>query len=328
MRQEPTAASFSAAAGAITEELDRMEVTAGKIGMNSPAAAFALLRRMDVVYEKIEQLEPETQSRKTAETQFELVRARLLSETGLFLRDLGGTAALRRERDMVQPPASHDWWYLDELQTSRRRNALRRALITAGAAVLVLAVLAVIYQNFLAPDPMVVAVYGREQTARDALFNGDYETALVSVDEGLDIDPQNASLLVLRGVVLSALGREAEAEQAYQQARPLFAAEEEFFLTRGQSWVYAGQSQNALEDAQAALQVNPDSAQAHLLSGQANEVMGRYDLALDDYDRAYDAAEKAGQSELAAVTRTRMAMLMQIMNARMLPDEGMPTPTP
>jgi tetratricopeptide (TPR) repeat protein len=83
----------------------------------------------------------------------------------------------------------------------------------------------------------------------------------------------------------------------------------------------------ALLDGQEVIRVNPNSAQGYLLIGQANELLGKPGEALDNYDKAFAAAEKTGQTELAAITRTRIAMLMQTMNTQ-IESPMPPTETP
>ncbi len=150
---DPTLSSTSrieTKTGTIGDALDRLEVPAGKIGLNSPEQSFSLLYGLDDVYDRIQELEEDNLSRKTAEAQFEGIAAKLRAEAGRFVRDLGGLQALRQRRDQVKPPEEHWWWFLDAYMAEKRKAALKRSLIIAGAAVAAFLVLAFLYERFLA----------------------------------------------------------------------------------------------------------------------------------------------------------------------------------
>jgi tetratricopeptide (TPR) repeat protein len=256
-------------------------------------------------------------SRRVIEAQFEGITARLRKEAPQFLRDLGGQQALLKAREAAQPPQDHWWWYLDAYLAEKRKAALKRTLVLGSAVTIVLLILAVVYQVFLAPDPEVAARYQHEQGARDALMYGDYADALEEVDAGLRVAPQDPTLLILKGVILEALGRIDEAEHNYEQAEQLVPNPEELLIIRGQAYVMNNLPEKALADALEAIRTNPQSPQAYLLLGQAHEMLYHYAEALKAYDQAYTSAEGSNQLELAALARTRTAMLMQSMNVQM-----------
>ncbi len=116
-----------------------------------------------------------------------------------FSRDIGGAHVLKEAREVVQPSEDRSWWYLDEYLSSNRKASIRRVSITGGVIVLVLGLLGVLYQSFLAPDPVVAERYSREQSAQEALIMGDFPGALTQVDAGLKVAPADPTLLVLRG---------------------------------------------------------------------------------------------------------------------------------
>ncbi len=313
--------------GTIGDELDRLEVWAGKIGMNSREQAYALLRGLDNAYRGMQAIENE-QSRKVAEAQFNGIIAKMQHEAGLMLRDLGGRASIIEERNRVQPSAEQSWWFLDEYLDGVRKRALRRLLLTGGIIVAALAILAVVYQLFLAPDPEVAARYGRMQAAQDALMEGDFEQGLADVEQGLAVAPGDPELLTLKGVLQQMLGRADEAKATYAEAAGQFERAEDFYVTRGQMYVMASQPELALADSQEAIRRNADLAQAYLLAGQANEMLGMFQAALDDYDRAYTTAEATENLQLAAMARMRTAMLMQMMGSQSLPTLPVATEAP
>lgn len=316
--------------GTIGEDLDRLEVLSGKIGLNRPENALTLLHDLDTNYDRIQQLEEGASSRKVAETQFDVIVASLHKDARLFLRDLGGTAVYQLERAKVKPGPERTWWFLDERIASQRRAAARRVLIIGGAVVIVLVLLGVVYKAFLAPDPQVTAMYALQQSSQDALMNGDLAKSAADIDKGLQIDPKNLTLLVMKGVVLQAQGNSDQAQQVYAQAQQATASQMEFLLARGQAYLMINQSELALADAKSAVALDSSSAQAHLLVGQAYEDMKQYNSAMNEYNLAYDAASKKNQNELAALSRARLAYLMQGMNAQLpIPNQAItPSPTP
>ncbi len=311
----------------IGDQLDRLEVWAGKIGMNSREQAYALLRGLDDAYRGLQEIENE-QSRKVAEAQFGGIVAKMRREAGLMLRDLGGRSALAEERARVQPPGEHTWWYLDEHMDHLRKNALRRLLVTGGIIVVAVAVLAVVYQRFLAPDPQVALRYRYAQSAQDTLIQGDYAKGLAEIEQGLAISPRDPELLTLKGVLLELSGEEAAAKATFTEAAGLFERAEDFYVARGQSYAMANQPEKALADAEEAIRRNPDLAEAYLLSGQAHELLQMFQAALADYDQAYITAEATEKLQLAALARMRMAMLMQSMNIQSLPTAPAETEVP
>jgi Tfp pilus assembly protein PilF len=311
----------------ISATLDRLEIPAAKIGLITAEQGFALLHGLDAVSLRIQNLEPGNPSRKVADAQLEGIISNLQKEARRFIRDLGGFQAFQRARAETNPPENHSWWYLDQWLANKRRAALKRSLVTGGAVVALLIILTVLYDKFLAPDPLETARYGYQQSATDRLLADDFAAAMREVDQGLQIAPQDPNLLVLKGVIQEKQGEQTRAAESFHAAEKGFATQEEFLLMRGQTYMMAKQPEKALADAQAAIQANPQSASAYLLHGQVNEDMQKYKEAMDDYNLAFDAANKAKTPELAALARMHIAMLTQTMNAQIVP-EPLVTPVP
>jgi tetratricopeptide (TPR) repeat protein len=311
----------------IGDSLDRVEIIAGKIGMIPTEQAFELLRGMDSVYTRMQGMEPGNPSLKIYQAQFDAISGKIRKEANRFLRDLGGAQALRQAREELKPPEDHWWWYLDDWLAANRRASVKRWLIIAGLVLAGIAIFGAVYNRFLAPDPNETARYSLEQNARDLMMKGDLQGALDQVNQGLQIPPADPTLLVLKGVILDSMGQADQAEQTFKQARTAVNNTEGFYLERGQDYVQAGKVLKALADAQAAIQANPNSGSAYLLLGQVNEMQQKYQDAMDAYNKAYEVADKTNQTEIAALSRMRLAMLMQSMNSQM-PGAQQVTPTP
>lgn len=324
MEQTPV---FDTETGRLGSDLDRLETKVGKIGLNGPEIARSILADMDSVYERIQAMENET-SRKQAVAQFDGIAGRLRQDTSAFLRDLGGSGVMKKAREAERPSEDHWWWYLDVFLAQNRKGLLRRLLIILGVIAAALVVLALVYNRFFAPDPQFAARYAHEQSARDALINGDLDLSLNEISAGLAAAPNDPTLLALRGVVEEKQGKQEAAIEDFMASQAGFGSKETFLLARGQAYAMASMPTQALADALTVIQMNPNSSEAYLLAGQVHEASQEYREALDFYNKGFDAANATGHTELAAMARMRIAMVMQTMGGRSLPADGTETPTP
>lgn len=305
--------------GTTGDLLDRLDGLIGRIGMNNQEQSRAILTGMDAAATRLREIEnPETL--RPLQVQFDAQLARLRKEAGRFLRELGGRQALVDLRAAQQPPAENVWWFLDDWLEQRRKASFRRSMRNLAIFLVAFAILAVIYQAFLAPDPALIARIGHENAARAAMLTGDFSLALSEIDQGLAIAPDELTLLVMRGVVFEASGRGSEAAAAYQAAEQSSESREEFLLARGQAYTLIEWYDAALADAEAAIVENPQSAPAYLLAGQVYEMRQDYFQALDEYEKAARAADALNQAEFAAIARTRIAFVMQTINLPQMLD--------
>ena len=307
----------------ISDELDRLEILVGRIGFNSPEQARDLLVGLDEVFGRLEQW-GDTPARKTTQVHFDALLARLRKDAAQFVRDLGGATRLVDLRAGVNPPRTAEWWYLDELLAARRKAAIRRAGFTLAGVVLALVLLGVIYEAFIAPPPEVTARYRLENSARTLMMDQNWQAALGEVDAALQIAPDDPTLHVLKGVILENSGQGELAEASFTEAKKYMPGEVEFLLVRAQAYENSGQSEAAMADAQEAVRLDPQSAQGYLVIGGIHESNRRFRDALAAYDQAFQAADAQGQTELAAIARTRTAMVMQVINQGV----DIPTNTP
>lgn len=276
--------------------------------------ALSILYSLDDLYPRIQAMATEN-SRKIIEGQLEGILARVDKEAGQLIRDTGGAQRYEEARREAQPPAEHWWWYLDQRIAEKRKRSLRRSLTVLAGIVLVITVLGLVYQFFLAPAPEVAARYRHEQNARDLLLNGDPAQALEEVNEGLTYGEEDPQLLVLKGVIYESQGQTGEAEMAYAQAEKGFTSRVDFLVQRGQDYALTNQLEKALKDGQEAVSISPDEASGYLLVGQALEMLERYPEAIDAYEKGFEVAEATNEPEIAAFARVRIAMLVQSMGA-------------
>lgn len=308
--------------GAVSENLDRLEVLVGKIGMNTSEQSIQILIGLDTALENIGYLEGKI-SHKTAESQFEDICSQLRSHARQFIKDLGGFSVLREHREQIQPPKENWWWYLDELLDKARKARFRHSIFGLTGVILALGLVILVYNLFLAPDPITVAVYTAEQTTRDLMMKSDLDGALIEVEKGLEAAPSEGSLLTLKAIILEEQKKPELSAQFMDAAAKVFLSEEEFLQTRGQAYMLVGRYEKALADVAEMLSKNPQSAEAYLLSGQIHELKQDYSKAFEDFGTAFDLADAQNKNHLAGIARIRMASMLEFMG-----NPQIPTPTP
>jgi tetratricopeptide (TPR) repeat protein len=295
----------------LRHQLDELEAKLGRLGYGLGREALTILPLFDAVSATMASFQAEGQSMRAEWARLETASAALRRKATVFLREIGGTRALQVARRTHQPLPANWWWFLDQVVADKRRAQLRQLLMTAAGTVGVLLLLFALYQRFLAPDPATRARLEHEQAAENLVLEGDLATALSEVDQALAIAPGDPSLLIFKGGLQQALGQKAAAEETFSQAEAAFGDRETFLLARGQMYLRLDQAQAALSDAEAAIQLNPESASGYLLLGRANEWLENYQQAIAAYEQAATLADAQGNSQIAAMARVNMGVLMQ-----------------
>jgi tetratricopeptide (TPR) repeat protein len=213
-----------------------------------------------------------------------------------------------------QPEKSAWWWFIDQDLAEERQAKIKRLAIIGTIVVALLIVLAVVYNQFLAPTPEVQAGIGFQQAAENKLIAGEYQEALAAVNQAIQYLPEYAELYVLRGVLYDILDQPDLAQQNYKQARQILGDEETFYNTRAQYFLFAGRAEEGMADAQMALSINPDSAVSLMYIAQAHEALGDISKAIDYYELASAAAEASNNPTLQVMTRMQIATLLQQYN--------------
>ena len=278
--------------------------------------------------------------KSSKEFQAEEARLRTLlnqfdNQAAIFVRKLGAGRVVRlREANEAANgdangdafPEDHWWWYMDHLAAERRRASLIRIGRGAVIAAVIGLVLVFLYQQFLAPDPNLVAAYGHRGQAEDLASNGDYQGALEEVDLGLSFVPEDTELLILKGLVLDALGEGDAAQAAYAAAKATLAEQPaNFLILRAQEHIRINQSALAITDMQDALAANPKSAEAYYILAAAQESLDRVQEAYQSYSMAAQYAVQNGNTQLEAMARMQLANLT---NRLMMPSSSQATTTP
>ena len=189
----------------------------------------------------------------------------------------------------------------------------------AGVAV-VLLLLFVLYQRFLAPDPATRERLRHQHNAENLALQQDIAGALSEVEQALTVAPDQPELVVLKGVLQRELGQDSASEETFAAAEAAFEGREDFLLARARASLLTGQPESAVADAQEAVELNPQLANGYVLMGRAHEQMGEHLEAIFAYEQAIDLAEEQGNYQLAGTTRINVGILMQRLQAQ--PKEG------
>ena len=283
----------------------------GSMERSSGADAVALLGMLDEIDTLHTTLTRDGVDLRADDSRIDTVQLILQRKASLVLRLLGqrgGIAALRATRS---PARRRWWWYLDEYVAEQRKLALRNLARTGIILLVVFAIAALVYQTWFRPDPAVVARMGYTGAAQRAIEEGNLNLALQGIDKGVAEFPDDGEILLWRGTILSLLKRPQDAEAAFQAARAAYPDEIAYLVTRATVRTQANDISGAYVDALAATKLSPDSAQAFLVLGGAQELSGETQKATQSYSTAAGLAAAAKDTQLEAMARVRLAMLMQ-----------------
>jgi tetratricopeptide (TPR) repeat protein len=296
---------------ALRDTLSTIEMRIAKLKEISTEDTLEILTLLDQAQEKFNTLEAAGGSASSEGTLYESLLRQLDKKSATFLNQVGGPAALQRARQERQPDLGYWWWYIDEDLAQKRRSRFKSWATSAAIGGALLIVLIVLYNQFLAPDPVTRAGIGFQQAAENKFIQGQHEEALADVHQAIEHLPDYPELYVLQGVIYEILEQPDLAEESYQLAREGLSKEDAFYNERAKYFLMANLAERAIADAELASSINPDSAISYLYIGQAYEVIGDYSAATEYYEAASEAAERTNDVEVQVIARMNLAQVLQ-----------------
>jgi cytochrome c-type biogenesis protein CcmH/NrfG len=294
----------------LRELLRRSELKAVALkGAGQEAVRF--LKVLDQIHALFQTLEERGVDLRAEQTRWETVQRQIDSQAKTLVREVETQGGLDRLREAEHPSSDRWWWFLDRQVRRHRQRALRRFLVGGGIALVVLAIAAVLYGRFLAPDPKTQQAYKIGQQAERAVRQGDLGAALAAYEALYRLRPDDAEASLWLGALYEELGQGEKANQAFARARLLLADEGDFFARRGMIHLELERVESALADAEKAIAHDPESTVGHLVLGSALEAQGRFSQAVTALEKAASLADAEGNSSLYALIQIRLAVLLQ-----------------
>ena len=304
----------------LREVLQTLETRTVRLDDCSPDEALEMLSLFDQAVAGLDRLQDLGMSLGSEMSQFETVTYQFRKKMALFVSRVGGARAMEDARRLHRSSADRWWWRADEILAAERKTKIRRGLRNAGIAAAILLVLAVVYQNFFAPDPALQASMGHQQQAENLLIEEDYENALKEMGEALVYTPGEPGLHILKGVIEESLDQPEAAAASFDNAREGLDNQDDFFVNRAIYYLMMAQAERALADSAAALIINPDSVISYLNMGQAYTLLEDYPAAIESYQLAEETAIRTGNTQLQAVARINLAQVLQMSTLPRLPE--------
>lgn len=293
----------------LRELLSSLEEQAVKIKGISSTQALFVLRDLDQLYTLFDQLTVAGLDLLAEEGRFKALQGRVRQSAGPLLKALGGASVLAEHRPMPAPSRERWWWYIHERVAAQRQRRFRRLTIFAVILAGVIGGMVVLFNTVLAPSPEAVARLEAENAAYAAMEAGDLQAALAAIEAGLTHVPDDPNMLLLKGVLQSVMGQEAEAERIFAQVEFSFGPRENFYLQRSQLEMRAKRLDEAEANARQALALDENSAAAWLLLGQSLEAQGQGFEAIRAYEMAGDLAFENGNNQIVVLARLALARL-------------------
>lgn len=293
----------------ISSNLDEIETILGKLDGSQSPIAEKVFDIMDEIQEQKKFLH--TDEKVKIETQLSYVTKRIYSSAKVLLKTIGGKEALKEKRKIKGINPDHWWWYLDHYLEEKRKRDLQRTGMIGLLMVVVFAILAVVYDRFIAPPPEVRARIDFETRIDDYIYAGDYISAMSEMEAALALAPDYYPLWIKKGVLAKVLGNEAVEQSSYDSARKLVENPEFFYYERASVFMQFGLYDEVLGDSDNLLAINPKSAEAYLYRGLVYEMREEISNAYDAFEKAALLAEEQNKNQLVATIRVRMGMLMQ-----------------
>jgi cytochrome c-type biogenesis protein CcmH/NrfG len=277
------------------------------------AAAVELLENMDRISEIWPILEASGFDLRPESGRWETLQGLVRKNSSQLLHEMrvgGGLPAARQQRyGSAQAPW---WWYLAEDASAQRIQGLRKGVIIAAAVLASGILLVFLVRHFFPVDPKVQASMSRVMAGQQKVQNeGNFESALADFQEATTLTPNDAEAWMWLGATQQKLGLEEAANASFKHARDLVGKDLEFWLTRAPIYISVGMLDAGKADLDAALALDPENPQAHFHLASFFEAQGQLEQAAAELEKTSTFSEKRDMAELTALSRYRLAMLLQ-----------------
>jgi len=276
----------------------------------SGEGAVNLMRLMDQAHSLFHELEAKGSDLRAERSRWETIGRQLYSRATLLVREVQKAGGLAQLREATEATSDRWWWFLDKEVRRQRRRSFQRVLVGGGTVLAILVITGLLYQRFLAPDPLTRQALEFNRRAEQAIQEGDLETALTEYKRLNELTPGDPEGLLQLGVLYELLEQDKDAIQAYARARELLNSQEDFFIARGMIYLELGQWESAQTDAQAALALNPESALGYFIAGSAYEAQNQIPETVEAWSKAADLAFAQKNDTLYALIKLRLGTLM------------------
>lgn len=286
--------------------------------------AQTLLYLMDTIQDLFSSLQVTGVDLRAEETRIESIERMLQSKDSILVREMRQLGGLAQAREVEKPAPGQWWWYLDIRVSERRQAQMRRWLLIGAGVVGAFLIVSLVYTYVFPPDPKRVAAMEETRLAEEAMAQGDVAAALAHYRQAVELTPDDPEVQIWAGVLAEMQGDEEAAAEAYARAEELIGDQASFLAARGMNWYRIGNLDEAMADGEAALALEPDLAEGYMLLANVYEARGDIRAAMEAFEKTAELADKANNSALIVLAKTRLGMLMQMAPMQ----QTYPTPTP
>lgn len=222
----------------------------------------------------------------------------------------GGKTAYLKIRNQVEGCEENPWWRLDEVIAEKQKKKILRFSIISIIFIILGTVGYKAYQEFLAPDPSYIAMYGHQTSMNELMNDGKYEEALIEAEICIKLMPDMVELTIAKAALLEELGDTTSSEIFYDFALRLMDPYD-FHSERSIFYLRMNNIERLEWDANYLMENYPSRANGFYFAGLSAENSGNKPAAIEYYTLAYEKAEAYGNYEQAAMIKIRLATLMQ-----------------
>ena len=284
----------------------------------SGASARVLLEDMDRISELWPVLEAAGLDLRPEAGRWETIQASLRRSARRLLKELRASGGLAAVRAQQHPDGACGWWWrLDEALAQENKGRALRTGLTAATVIIAGLALYFIFRLLFPVDPNLSAAMDLQTAGEMKIQNsGDFAGALADFKSATDFLPNDAVTWLRLGVVQEALGDKTAMAESYGRARALVVSDADFQFDRAGVYFALDMLDKARADAQASVAAAPENPYGYYLLSSVYETLGQSQDALTALQRAVDLAEAQQQTELSAMARYRMAIMMQQVQQR------------